>query len=124
MEFFHPMFTRNGMRNLKEIKRGNQSSKTKTEHEECPIEDSENLPYKRQRVDYSAFKTDVSRLQKNLEEFEFDLKQHTLQVQQKLAYILSALDETAVPDGQRASPPSLPGSGGGGIMASALLGSA
>ncbi|EOD31088.1 hypothetical protein EMIHUDRAFT_449660 [Emiliania huxleyi CCMP1516] len=64
MEFFHPMFTRNGMRNLKDIKRGNQSKKNDT------VEDG---------VD---------------EEFEHDLKQHTLQVQQKLAYILSALDDT------------------------------
>ena len=30
MEFFHPMFTRNGMRNLKDIKRGNQSKKNDT----------------------------------------------------------------------------------------------
>ena len=27
MGFFHPMFTRNGMRNLKDIKRGTQSKK-------------------------------------------------------------------------------------------------
>eukprot|EP00966_Prymnesium_polylepis_P318174 7349399-Prymnesium_polylepis.2 len=27
MEFFHPMFTRNGVRNLKDIKRGNQMKK-------------------------------------------------------------------------------------------------
>lgn len=37
----------------------------------------------------------MSRLQKNLEEFEHDLKEHTMQVQLKLAYILTALDETA-----------------------------
>ena len=30
MEFFHPMFTRNGARNLKDIKRGNQSKKNDT----------------------------------------------------------------------------------------------
>ena len=34
-------------------------------------------------------------MQKNLEEFEHDLKEHTMQVQLKLAYILTALDETA-----------------------------
>lgn len=52
---------------------------------------------KKARVDYSAFKADVSRLQKNLENFENDLKEHSMQVQQKLAFILSALDEAAVP---------------------------
>ena len=43
--------------------------------------------------DYSAFKSDVARLQKNLDEFEADLKEHTMQVGLKLAYILSALDD-------------------------------
>mmetsp|Transcript_38187 Transcript_38187/g.126466 ORF Transcript_38187/g.126466 Transcript_38187/m.126466 type:complete len:246 (-) Transcript_38187:113-850(-) len=134
MEFFHPMFTRNGMRNLKDIKRGNQSKKNDTvedgvdeveQPQACPQSLVALLPpspaplaaarsrcaapppcapssaapaslaqAKRPRVDYSTFKTDVARLQKNLEEFEHDLKQHTLQVQQKLAYILSALDDT------------------------------
>ena len=45
-------------------------------------EDNEHPPVKKQRVDYSAFRTDVARLQKNLEDFEYDLKQHTLQVLQ------------------------------------------
>ena len=31
MEFQHPMFTRNGVRNLKEIKRGNQPKKSEQE---------------------------------------------------------------------------------------------
>ncbi len=128
MEFFHPMFTRNGARNLKDIKRGNQSQKQqKTEPDVEPpaaaaAEEnaSEQPPAKKPRVDYSAFKMDVARLQKNLEarrrraaraaaataraharscdarpaqEFERDLKDHTVQVQQKLAYILAALDE-------------------------------
>lgn len=96
LEFFHPMFTRNGMHNLKDIKRGSQSKKLIDE--EVNLDDGEGQPVKKQRLDYSAFKTDVARLQQNLEEFEFDLKQHTLQVQQKLAYILSALDEAALPD--------------------------
>mmetsp|Transcript_28769 Transcript_28769/g.92178 ORF Transcript_28769/g.92178 Transcript_28769/m.92178 type:complete len:225 (+) Transcript_28769:126-800(+) len=91
MEFFHPMFTRNGWRNLKDIKRGNQSKKNDTV--EDGVDEVEQPQAKRPRVDYSTFKTDVARLQKNLEEFEHDLKQHTLQVQQKLAYILSALDD-------------------------------
>ena len=75
MEFFHPMFTRNGARNLKDIKRGNQSQKQqKTEPDVEPpaaaaAEEnaSEQPPAKKPRVDYSAFKMDVARLQKNLE---------------------------------------------------------
>ena len=34
---------------------------------------------KKQRTDYSAFKVDVARLQKSLQDFEHDLKEHTLQ---------------------------------------------
>lgn len=100
MGFFHPMFTRNGMRNLKDIKRGTQSKKheqVEQETEEGIADDSEQIQSKRQRADYSIFKTDVARLQKNLEEFEVDLKQHTMQVQQKLAFILSVLDEGGTP---------------------------
>lgn len=96
MEFQHPMFTRNGIRNLKEIKRGTQSKKSEPdeglEHGECG---SEHPIAKKPRQDYSAFKSDVARLQKNLDEFEHDLKEHTMHVQLKLAYILSALDDTA-----------------------------
>uniref|UniRef100_A0A7S4B7R2 HSF-type DNA-binding domain-containing protein n=2 Tax=Chrysotila carterae TaxID=13221 RepID=A0A7S4B7R2_CHRCT len=99
MEFFHPMFTRNGLRNLKDMKRGNQSKKLE---DDVMNESSDQPPAKKQRADYSAFRNDVARLQKNLEDFELDLKQHTLQVQQKLAYILSSLDETA-PEGSRAA---------------------
>ena len=51
---------------------------------------------KKARTDYSAFKTDVERLQKNLDEFEHDLKEHTMQVQLKLEYILNALDDSAM----------------------------
>ena len=97
MEFQHPMFTRNGVRNLKEIKRGNQPKKH--DHEEgmdAPIEEScEGGPsgavVKKARHDYSAFKTDVARLQKNLDAFEADLKEHTMQVQLKLACTRHAL---------------------------------
>ncbi|KAL3929433.1 MAG: hypothetical protein SGPRY_001962 [Prymnesium sp.] len=35
---------------------------------------------KKQRTDYSAFKIDVARLQKNLQDFEQDLREHTVQV--------------------------------------------
>ena len=107
MEFQHAMFTRNGVRNLKDIKRGNQSKKADVP-EEAGVDDevgSEVMPpppAKKPRQDYAAFKTDVSRLQKNLEEFEHDLKEHTMQVQLKLAYILTALDESA------ALPPAIP----------------
>lgn len=102
MEFFHPMFTRNGMRNLKDIKRGNQSKKH-DQSEEVVLDDPEPSQAKKQRIDYTAFKTDVARLQKNLEEFEYDLKEHTLQVQQKLTNILSALDGAALPPHPSAS---------------------
>ena len=106
MEFQHAMFTRNGVRNLKEIKRGNQPKKH--DHDEgldAPIEESSGHgadsngggpPAKKQKQDYSAFKSDVERLQKNLDEFEQDLKEHTMQVQLKLSYILSALDDSAM----------------------------
>ena len=105
MEFFHPMFARNGMRNLKEIKRGNQSKKEEEDAEPraaasfagAPVVECEvaQPPTKKPRAaDYSIFKTDVARLQKSLDEFEHDLKSHTIQVQQKLAYILMALDES------------------------------
>jgi len=100
MEFFHPMFTRNGVRNLKDIKRGNQMKKQEDEVEPADTEQApqqQQQPAKKQRTDYSAFKVDVARLQKNLQDFEQDLKAHTLQVQQKLAYILSALDDQAPP---------------------------
>jgi len=104
MEFFHPMFTRNGVRNLKDIKRGNQSKKTELDDgaaDEGPGEREVAAapPAKQQRMDYFSFKVDVARLQKNLDEFEHDLKEHTLQVQQKLAYILSVLDEPTLPVG-------------------------
>lgn len=102
MAFFHPLFTRNGIRNLKDIKRGNQSKKYEHEdmggegdHSEMNTGDMMQPAPKKSRTDYSAFKMDVARLQKNLEEFELDLKEHTLQVQQKLAYILTALDDSA-----------------------------
>jgi hypothetical protein len=93
MEFQHPMFTRNGVRNLKEIKRGNQPKKNDQEEEmgvanEEPADTgarpSEHVA-KKARHDYSTFKTDVARLQKNLDAFEADLKEHSMQVQLKLA---------------------------------------
>ena len=97
------MFTRNGVRNLKEIKRGNQPKKQEVEEAgmDAPIDevgDSSAGAHvaKKARQDYLAFKTDVARLQKNLDAFETDLKEHTMQVQLKLAYILSALDDSAV----------------------------
>jgi len=95
MEFFHPMFTRNGVRNLKDIKRGNQIKKQDDDGEtqEAEPAPAQAPPAKKQRTDYSTFKDDVARLQKNLQDFEQDLKEHTSQVQQKLAYILSALDD-------------------------------
>jgi len=52
--------------------------------------------HKRPRIDYSVFRTDVARLQQNLDDLETDLKQHSMQVQQKLALILRALDDTPV----------------------------
>ena len=91
MEFQHPMFARNGVRNLKEIKRGNQPKKQDNEDgmEAALIDeggDGGSAPApKKARHDYSAFKTDVARLQKNLDAFEADLKEHTMQVQLKLA---------------------------------------
>jgi len=39
MEFFHPMFTRHGMRNLKDIKRGNQSKKNEASEETVVVEE-------------------------------------------------------------------------------------
>lgn len=87
MEFQHAMFTRNGVRNLKEIKRGNQSKKA--EAEEGGGEDdmeAEMLPAaKRQRQDYASFRTDMAHLQKSLVDFEQDLKEHTMQVREKRA---------------------------------------
>jgi len=110
MEFQHPMFNRNGVRNLKEIRRGNQPKKPdQDEGMDAAIEevtDSADCAHlaKNQRQDYSAFKTDVARLQKNLDAFEADLKEHTMQVQLKLAYILSALDESTVEDNNHTVP--------------------
>ena len=64
---------------------------------------------------------DVARLQKNLDDFEQDLKEHAMQVQMKLSYILNALDESAAADqgggasvGDGASCGGLTGGGGGG----------
>ena len=80
---------------------GNQASKKHDLEDVGFVDDSEQAQSgpatKKARVDYSAFKADVSRLQKNLEDFENDLKEHSMQVQQKLAFILNALDEAAVP---------------------------
>lgn len=103
MEFFHPMFTRNGLRNLKEIKRGNQTKKDIQEHEEEVCHEEVEMPpaTKKQRADYSACREDVLRLQKNLEQFETDLKEHTMQVEQKLAYILETLDDLPSPPNQK-----------------------
>ena len=108
MEFQHPMFTRNGVRNLKEIRRGNQPKKSENEEAMDAAMDAamdgdggDGAPVaKKPRTDYSSFKTDVARLQKNLDAFEADLKDHTMQVQLKLAYILSALDDPAF-DGEQ-----------------------
>ena len=93
MEFQHPMFTRNGVRNLKEIRRGNQPKKSENEEALDAAMDAamdgdtgDGAPVaKKPRTDYSSFKTDVARLQKNLDAFEADLKEHTMQVQLKLA---------------------------------------
>jgi hypothetical protein len=93
MEFQHPMFTRHGVRNLKEIKRGNQPKKHDQEEPciDASLEDAggqdgaSGQASKKARQDYSMFKTDVARLQKNLDAFEADLKEHTAQVQLKLA---------------------------------------
>ena len=81
MEFQHAMFTRNGVRNLKEIKRGNQPKKHDAEESMEGMDGGDDLPPppKKARHDYSAFKSDVARLQKNLDEFEADLKEHTMQ---------------------------------------------
>jgi len=108
MEFQHPMFTRNGVRQLKEIKRGNQPKKS--EAEEGGEEENAHAGHggrddpiamlpaaKKPRADYASFKSDVARLQKNLHEFEQDLKEHSMQVQLKLAYILTALDDGPMP---------------------------
>jgi hypothetical protein len=101
MEFQHAMFTRNGVRNLKEIKRGNQSKKHDLPDDRVDEEPGNDVVQppaaKKTRQDYAAFKTDVARLQKNLDEFEQDLKEHTMQVQLKLQYILSALEESIPP---------------------------
>jgi len=116
MEFQHPMFTRNGVRNLKEIKRGNQPKKHDADEaglDGAPPEEggegsASGQAIKKARQDYSAFKTDVARLQKNLDAFEADLKEHTMQVQLKLAYILSALDEAdPLPAGTESLQPQL-----------------
>jgi len=106
MEFFHPSFTRNGASDLKDIKRGNQVKSSKrqdmeeTSFHEGPDENSSGISqngHKRPRIDYSVFHSDVARLQQNLDDLETDLKQHSMQVQQKLALILRALDDTPVP---------------------------
>ena len=80
------MFTRNGVRNLKEIKRGNQSKKN--EVEEAALEDEMEVELqpvaKRQRQDYASFRTDMAHLQKSLVDFEQDLKEHTMQVEAPL----------------------------------------
>ena len=105
MEFQHAMFARNGVRNLKEIKRGNQPKKHEGDDIAADVEEGNQGVHggdgvhpvaKKARTDYSAFKTDVERLQKNLDEFEHDLKEHTMQVQLKLEYILNALDDSAM----------------------------
>ena len=44
MEFFHPMFTRNGARNLKEIKRGNQPKKHDAEENMEGLEGPDEAP--------------------------------------------------------------------------------
>lgn len=99
MEFQHPMFTRNGVRQLKEIKRGNQPKKEAEDGGEeenghtASVEQVAPPPPKKMRHEYASFKSDVARLQKNLHEFEQDLKEHSMQVQLKLAYILMVIDE-------------------------------
>jgi hypothetical protein len=101
MEFQHSQFTRNGMRNLREIKRGNQPKKHEHDDGLDAFDGNEassaispaNNPAKRPRHDYTVFKADVARLQQNLDEFEQNLKEHSMQVQMKLSYILHALDE-------------------------------
>ena len=108
------MFTRNGVRNLKEIKRGNQSKKHEQEEGMEGMDgegsgEQSGPPQKKARQDYAVFKSDVARLQKNLDEFEQDLKEHAMQVQLKLSYILNALDESAAADAAAAH-----GGGGGG----------
>ena len=64
-----------------EIKRGTQS-KSKQENDEGDSGDysSELPPAKKPRQDYSVFQSDVARLQQNLNEFEQDLKEHTMHV--------------------------------------------
>ena len=102
MEFFHPSFTRHGARDLKDIKRGNQLKSSKRQEMEELNEGADDNgssssgqsgTHKRMRIDYSIFRTDVARLQQNLDDLESDLKQHSMQVQEKLALILRALDE-------------------------------
>ena len=117
MEFQHAMFTRNGVRNLKEIKRGNQPKKHENDDIAADVEEGNQASHgvegvhqvaKKARTDYSAFKTDVERLQKNLDEFEHDLKEHTMQVQLKLEYILNALDDSVTDRPPHYAPASAP----------------
>ena len=118
MEFQHAQFTRNGVRNLKEIKRGNQPKKHENDDIAADVEDGNQGAHgggdgvhqvaKKARTDYSAFKTDVERLQKNLDEFEHDLKEHTMQVQLKLEYILNALDDSAMDRQPNYAPAAVP----------------
>ena len=89
MEFFHPSFTRHGARDLKDIKRGNQLKSSKRQEMEELNEGADDNgssssgqsgTHKRMRIDYSIFRTDVARLQQNLDDLENDLKQHSQQV--------------------------------------------
>ena len=89
MEFFHPSFTRHGARDLKDIKRGNQLKSSKRQEMEELNEGTgdngssssgQSGTHKRMRIDYSIFRTDVARLQQNLDDLENDLKQHSQQV--------------------------------------------
>ena len=112
MEFFHPSFTRHGARDLKDIKRGNQlkSSKRHDMEEntfnEGPDENSSSSgqsgTHKRMRIDYSIFRTDVVRLQQNLDDLESDLKQHSMQVPS----LPTAPSLTLLPPHPPCSPPS------------------
>jgi hypothetical protein len=76
-------------RDLKDIKRGNQVKSSKrqdleeTGFNEGTDENATGLGqvgHKRPRIDYSVFRTDVARLQQNLDDLETDLKQHSMQV--------------------------------------------
>ena len=93
MEFFHPSFTRHGARDLKDIKRGNQLKSSKRQEMEELNEGADDNgssssgqsgTHKRMRIDYSIFRTDVARLQQNLDDLESDLKQHSMQVRAPL----------------------------------------